>query len=87
MTEQRINIPNEDHDVILVGPDGQEITIQFRPSNADFDHSGSLDFILPKDQVVTCWIGDDMDAAPAFNGHQHIRRIKQMATDLPWNAE
>jgi hypothetical protein len=49
----RISLSYRDKDVCLVFPNGQEITIQYRPSNADGeDYLGSLDIILPNPQPV-----------------------------------
>ena len=59
------------------------MTIQARPSNADVNYNGSLDIILPDDQCVTNWKGDDMEAAPGIKGQAHTRKAKQLVTELP----
>ena len=81
-TKQRIEVPSHDHDIILVMPNGKEVTLQLRPSNADVDYNGSFDLILPENQAVTCWQGDDMVAAPAGE-YEHIRVGKQFVMELP----
>ena len=83
-TEQRIEVPSHDHDVIVVLPNGKEVTLQLRPSNADDNYNGSLDLVLPDNQAVTCWQGDDMDAAPEVGECEHIRLAKQFAMELPY---
>jgi hypothetical protein len=82
--ETRVFVPTEDHDVVIVFPGGKELTVQLRPSNADTNYNGSLDIILPENDVVTCWKGDDMQAAPkGKNCRTHERLAKQLVTQLP----
>lgn len=85
--EIAVDLPKHDCDVVIRFPGGKELIVQARPSNADVNSNGSLDFVLPQDQVVTCWKGDDMESAPPASDHMtkddHIRVIKQMATELP----
>lgn len=80
-----VAMPKHDADVVLTFPGGEKVTIQARPSNADMGYNGSLDIILPDDQAVTCWKGDDMEAAPVAyrKGPAHIRLTKQLCCELP----
>ena len=79
-----VDLPKNDCDVIIKFPGGKQMVVQARPSNADVNYNGSLDIILPQDQVVTNWKGDDMESAPqAFKGRAHERMAKQLVTDLP----
>jgi hypothetical protein len=78
-----VNVPKHDCDVDLVMPTGERITIQFRPSNGDIGYEGSLDIILPEDMEVTCWEGDDMQAAKGVRGQAHTRIAKQLVLELP----
>lgn len=81
--EKFIEVPENDCDITLRFPSGKEVVIQSRPSNADGDYLGSLDFILPENQLVTCWVGNDMKSAPAPNQErQHERLTKQIVTNL-----
>lgn len=83
-TEKRIKLPRHDCDVILVFPGGKELTIQMRSSNADVNYNGSLDIILPENQLVTAWEGDDMKDSKAPNKRrQHQRIAKQFVAELP----
>ncbi len=76
--------PEHDFDVTIVFPSGKKVTIQARPSNADVNYNGSLDIILPKNQAVTNWSGDDMLPAKAVSKKSpEIRIAKQLVTDLP----
>jgi|GEM_PF-5610523 len=99
-SEFRVELPRWDADVIIVFPGGEEMVIQARPSNADVNHNGSLDIILPTDQVVTAWKGDDMEHAPARavfakityperedREMDHVRVAKQLAMNLPGNYD
>ncbi len=90
MSEERqyghmaIDVPDIDYDITLRFPTGKEIEIQTRPSNATETSRGSLDIILPTDQAVTCWEGDDMQPAPAYDWPMdHVRIAKQLVLDLP----
>jgi hypothetical protein len=86
--EIRVELPKHDADVVIVFPGGKELTVQARPSNADVDYNGSLDIILPDDQLVTAWQGDDMeDSVAPDESRQHERRAKQLVTDLPGDYE
>lgn len=85
---KNVEVPNHDCDINLHFPDGQIVSIQIRPSNAEADYKGSLDFILPKNQGVTNWIGDDMEPAPmvddgVVSGAGHFRLAKQLVTEIP----
>jgi hypothetical protein len=78
----RVEMPVHDADVVVVFPGGAEVLIQARPSNADVNYNGSLDIILPDDQVCVCSVGDDMEPAPEV-GRPNQRKMKQIWTDLP----
>lgn len=83
-TTTRVELPLHDADVEIVFPGGKVLLIQVRPSNADTNYNGSLDIILPTDQTVANWIGDNMQAAPqATGGRSHERVAKQLVTELP----
>jgi hypothetical protein len=86
-TEQTVKIPANDHDVHIIFPNGKEITIQVRPSNADVNYNGSLDIVLPENQAVTMWYGDDMEPAPQLPGHPEIRSAKQLVMEMPWELD
>jgi hypothetical protein len=77
-----LDIGEKDEDIILQFPSGKTLEIQLRPSNADVDYNGSLDIILPENQVVTCWWGDDMTPSPMLR-ESHTRWAKQLVMDLP----
>jgi hypothetical protein len=80
----RVEIPKHDHDVVLEFPGGREILIQSRPSNADKGNAGSLDIILPGHLLVTSWMGDDMQPAPApLPERQEDRLTHQLVMELP----
>lgn len=78
-----VEVPEHDFDLIIRFPNGKEVVVQARPSNADVDYKGSLDIILPEDQAVTNWQGDDMEAAKPVRGQAHTRIAKQLVTELP----
>ena len=78
----KVKIPTHDCDVELIFPSGNIITIQSRPSNAELEYNGSLDIILPFDQYVTNWKGDDMEPAPASR-RAHTRETKQIVMEIP----
>lgn len=83
-TEKRVKVPKHDCDVIIELPGGKELTIQLRPSNCDVGYNGSLDIILPDDDIVVCWKGDDMEDAPAVDESLPNQRIaKQLVIELP----
>lgn len=77
-----VKLPDHDCDVEIVFPSGHKVVVQVRPSNADIDYEGSLDFILPYDMAVTCWKGDDMEDAPELCA-PHIRQAKQLVAEIP----
>lgn len=82
--QHEITMPNCDCDLVVKFPGGGCVTIQARPSNADVNYAGSLDFILPKNMPVINWIGDDMQAAPPSHRNvQHERIAKQLVMELP----
>ena len=82
--DQRITIPDGDNDVILVFPNGKEIHIQIRPSNADVNYNGSLDICLPDQNIMTAWSDMDLTAAPCGkDGKEHIRLVQQIALEIP----
>jgi len=78
-----VDVPEHDCDIVLKFPTGEIITIQARPSNAETDYNGSLDIILPKDQPVTNWLGDDMAPSPKVGKTQCCRLAKQLVMELP----
>ena len=79
-----VDVPKHDCDVLIRLPGGKQITVQLRPSNADVNYNGSLDIILPENNLVTCWRGDDMDASVAPDSKQpHERFCKQLVAELP----
>lgn len=78
-----VKMPKHDCDVVLTFTSGKRITLQARPGNADIDYNGSFDIILPDDQVVTCWRGDDMEPAKRVGKHEHERKAKQLVIELP----
>lgn len=60
-------------------PDGVDrIQVQLRPSNADTNYNGLLDVILPRDQAVTLWSGNDMQPADvgSMSRNDVVRRMK-----------
>lgn len=83
--EIAVDVPTCDCDITLRFANGECVTVQCRPSNADVNYNGSLDIILPKDQAVTCWQGDDMASAPE-HGAEHIRLAKQLVMELPGDS-
>lgn len=80
--EIRVALPHHDADVILEFPGGPVVTIQARPSNAAEGYNGSLDIILPENQQVTNWEGDDMQPAKS-EWQAHALFAKQLVTTLP----
>jgi len=81
--EINVNVPKHDCDVVITFPGGETLTVQLRPSNADVNYNGSLDIILPRDQWVTNWEGDDMQPAKGARRQACTRYAKQLVTDLP----
>jgi hypothetical protein len=80
----RICIPTHDCDVAIELPGGKEITLQFRPSNADVHYNGSLDIILPDNDIVSCFEGDDLKKAETpENCRPHEKLAKQLVCTLP----
>ena len=83
-SEVNVQVPDHDCDIHIKLTNGKTVTVQLRPSNADVNYNGSLDIILPEDTVVTCWEGDDMQAAKAVSARrQHERMTKQLVLELP----
>ena len=81
MTQQiKVNLPqDQETDVVLVLPNGQEITLQYRLEQP------SIDVCLPEDLYVTNWQGDDMEPAPAIDDdpeRSHERLAKQLCIGL-----
>lgn len=81
-----IEVPPHDCDVVLRWPNGVKVTIQIRPSNVDVGgYAGSLDFLLPEPQCVTCWIGDDITPAPIAGGfwrEEHERNANRLVAAM-----
>lgn len=83
-SNRTINIPDNDCDITLKFKNGKEITIQCRPSNADVGYEGSLDIILPENQSVICWEGDNLEPAKASHENCPNERIaKQLCIEMP----
>lgn len=79
-----VDLPSCDADVVLRFPGKKDLLyIQLRPSNADVGYNGSLDIVLPGNQAVTNWEGDNMKAAEPVNGIEHIRLARQLVVELP----
>ena len=83
MKTKVIDIPDCDCDLVLKFPSGAELLIQARPSNADVNYKGSLDIVLPENEWVTTWRGDDMESSDASGDQSHIRWAKQLVVELP----
>jgi hypothetical protein len=84
MFEEKIVVaPDHDFDVVIKFPGGKNLTIQARPSNADINYNGSLDIILPDDDNVTCWRGDDMEPSVQVGNRPEVRLAKQLVMELP----
>lgn len=71
-----VDIPDSDFDVNLRFPSGEIVVIQVRPSNADKNYAGSLDIILPRNQSVCTFYGDDMSPPKGS-------LVKQIVTEIP----
>lgn len=82
-SHHRFEAPKGDFDLTIVFPNGKELLIQARPSNADVDYLGSLDIIFPDNQAITCWEGDNMKPAKGVRGAPEGRIAKQIVTELP----
>lgn len=79
-----VDVPKIDCDVMIKLPGGVDwIQVQLRPSNADTNYNGSLDVILPRNQAVTLWSGDDMQPSTAVEADPNTRIGKQIVTELP----
>ena len=78
-----VKVPKHDCDIVLQFACGEEINIQCRPSNADECYEGSLDIILPVDQTVTCWEGDDMQPSQQVGDQPETRKAKQLVLEMP----
>lgn len=81
-----VRVPTHDCDIVLSFSCGKELLIQCRPSNADINYEGSLDIILPNDQPVACYKGDDLQVSSEFHA-PHIRVAKQLVLELPKHTE
>jgi len=77
-----VRVPKHACDVAIVFPGGEQMVLQLRPENADVGYNGSLDIILPTNQWVTAWEGEDMQVARAGQ-RSHIRFAQQLVTELP----
>jgi hypothetical protein len=86
-SEAKLEVPDHDMDLSLVFPNGKTITVQIRPSNADFlpneIYEGSIDIILPENQCVTNWKGDDMEPGPQAGIDECCRVAKQLVFEIP----
>jgi hypothetical protein len=92
--EFKVKLPKYDADVTIIFPGGKKLSIQARPSNGCVDgvtgamYNGSLDIVLPKNDLVTCWKGNHMKDAPAPDKtRQHERMAKQLVCELPGNYD
>ena len=74
-----IDIPDHDTDIHLKLPNGESITLQFRPEG------NTVDICLPKNMQVHNWQGSDMKPAPKQRGNklEHIRNADQLCVQLP----
>lgn len=83
-TESLHDAPDHDCDFIIKFPGGQQLVIQLRPSNADEGYQGSLDIILPYDQPVACFKGDDLlPAKPVERELPNRLLAKHLIAELP----
>lgn len=84
-TTKHVKVPKHDCDIELTFPSGKVITIQSRTSNVEPQYNGSLDIILWDPQTVTCWQGDNMEAAPPLDKkNTHIRKnVSQIVLEIP----
>jgi hypothetical protein len=86
---ETVHLPDHDCDVVLLFPNGKEVHIQIRPSNAEhyngFVYNGSLDVILPDNRAVYLYKDDDLEPAPQINikDHPHGRISKQIVCEIP----
>lgn len=78
-----VSVPDHDCDVNLVLSNGERVVVQFRPSNADVDYNGSLDVILPDNQWVANWEGDDMLPAKISDRDLCSAFAKQLVMEIP----
>lgn len=79
-----VNVPDCDCDILLLFPrNRQKMTIQVRPSNADLNYAGSLDILLPEEQPVTMFLGEDMEPAEKVGNKEHVRTTDQITMELP----
>jgi hypothetical protein len=79
MRIKKIKIPEliVEQDIIVVLPDGREVTLQYRNYEGnDRGEGASLDILLPKPMLVYNWIGSDMKPAKNLKGKgyegQHV---------------
>jgi hypothetical protein len=81
----RIRVPDTiDFDIDVVFPNGKTLQIQCRPSNASYNYNGSLDVILPDNQVVGTYFGNDLQKSKSVNCAGHLRLAQQLITELPY---
>lgn len=84
MPTKKIHLPEADCDIVLVFPNGEELELQHRPSNADVDYNGSFDIILPHNTPVFTYLGDNLEPSKcAYVGQEHMRRCKQIVFAIP----
>lgn len=76
-----VNAPPNDCDIVIIMPGGSRIVLQLRPSNAEEDYNGSLDILLPRNQWVSCFQGDNLHPATTSVGGELF--AKQLVTELP----
>lgn len=81
-TEIHQEAPDHDCDFIINFPGGKQLVIQLRPSNADEDYNGSLDFILPYNMNIVCFKGDDLQVADVVVSPNNLF-AKQIVAELP----
>jgi hypothetical protein len=83
-TEIHHQVPDHDCDFIINFPGGKQLVIQLRPGNAYGDYNGSLDIILPYNQPVACFKGDDLEEAkPIESDLPNHLYAKQIIAELP----
>lgn len=81
-THKSVKVKSHDFDLSLLLPNGDAITLQFRPE------SDTMDVLLPWDTVVYNWKGSDMRPAPQLDSSRpHARRgVDQLCVNLKGRA-